>query len=123
MSWMDRVKNSFGGAASAAASAGMSESTSEAIVSPIRAPSGDVPHDEIIAHLRSRLVFLAEGKLRADEVDPTAHLFDYGYIDSLSAVTFLTEIEQSYGVRIEDVEILDQFGTLDAIVRRIRSAR
>ena len=36
------------------------------------------------------------------------HLFDYGYVDSLSAVMFLAWIEESFGVHIEEAGLADR---------------
>jgi acyl carrier protein len=74
---------------------------------------------EIVQELRSRLVELAEGKLSADAIDPSRHLFDHGYVDSLSAVMLLAYIEERWGVEIEDTQLLAECSTLDAIARRI----
>lgn len=118
MSWKDRLKRSIAGDASAPAPV---EPTPPPNLRAV--PAGDPSHDALVEELRQRLVTLAEGKLRAEEIEARGHLFDYGYVDSLSAVTFLAVLEQEYGTRIEDVELLDQLSTLDAIAERIREAR
>lgn len=82
------------------------------------APS-DAP-DALLEELRSDIVALSEGKLTIEEVDPDADVFDYGYLSSLTAVIFLTQIEERYGVEIEDLEIVEQFSTLNAVADRIR---
>lgn len=75
--------------------------------------------DQIAAELRSQLAELSEGKLAADAIDETGHLFDYGYVDSLSAVTFLAQIEERYGVRVDDVELVERLHTVRAIARYV----
>ena len=57
------------------------------------------PVEAIVEDLRARVVELSEGQLSRDAVDSSGHLFDYGYVDSLSAVMFLAQIEESCGVR------------------------
>ena len=111
MSWRERLKRSIGGEAAAVPPG------------PTSAPPVDAGHEALVHELRQQLVVLSDGKLRADEIEAHCHLFDYGYVDSLSAVTFLTLLEHEFGTRIEDVELLDQFSTLDAIAARIRSSR
>lgn len=74
---------------------------------------------EIGGELRALLARLSEGKVREDEIDPTANLFDFGYIDSLSGVSFIAEIESRYGVRIEDLDLLERLTTLDAITAHV----
>ena len=49
--------------------------------------------DALRDELRDLLVQATEGKFSADEIDPSANFFDYGYVDSLSGVVFLAEIE------------------------------
>jgi len=115
MSWKDRLKRSITREESPAAEDRVAASSAPA-------PSADAPVEAILAHLCDRIAAIAEGKLRVDEIDPSAHLFDSGYVDSLGVVTFLLEVETTYGIRIEDVELLDQCSTLEAIADRIRSA-
>jgi acyl carrier protein len=79
--------------------------------------------EALVAVLRRYLAELSEGKLGFDEIDPSAHLFDYGYIDSLSAVMFTAHLEEQYGVRIEEVELLERFTSLQAIAAHLEQER
>ena len=74
---------------------------------------------EIVNGLRKQLAELSEGKLDAATIEPTGHIFDYGYVDSLSAVMFLAHIEEQYGVHIEDMDLVEKYTTLDAIARHV----
>jgi acyl carrier protein len=74
---------------------------------------------QICESLKRKLAELSEGKLRAEQIDSRAHLLDYGYLDSLSAVMFLAHIEERYGVRIDDLEVLEKYYSLDAIVEHL----
>lgn len=74
---------------------------------------------EILEELRADIVALSEGKLSLDEVDPSGDVFDYGYLSSLTAVIFLTQIEERYGVEIEDLELVEVLTTLQAVAQRI----
>ena len=118
MSWKDRLKRSIGGEGAESPRAPTAAPRALHAV-----PLADAGHAALVDELRQRLVVLSDGKLRADQIEAQGHLFDYGYIDSLSAVTFLALIEEEFGTRIEDVELVDQLSTLDAIVIRIRSSR
>lgn len=75
--------------------------------------------DSIREALKGKLAELSEGKLRADEIDSGAQLLDYGYVDSLSAVMFLAYVEERWGVRIDDMEVLEKYHSLDRIVERL----
>jgi acyl carrier protein len=74
---------------------------------------------ELVESLRNRLAAISDGKLNVSEIDASAHLFDYGYVDSLTAVTFLAHVEETYGVRIDDVELIESCPTVDGIADRI----
>jgi acyl carrier protein len=90
------------------------------VSSGLRSQPGESPA-EIVEELRARLVELAEGKLSHAAIDPARHLFDHGYVDSLSAVMLLAHIEERWGVEIEDTRLLDELSTLDAIARHIHA--
>ena len=79
--------------------------------------------DEIVSGLAQQLAELSEGKLVASTIDAKGHLFDYGYVDSLSAVMFLAHLEEKYGVHIEDMDLVEKYTTLDAIARHVAESR
>lgn len=79
--------------------------------------------EQLVELLREDLVELAEGKLDPGEIEAEGHLFDYGYIDSLTGVSFLARIEERFRVVIEDIELLDDLTSLDAIAKRLLEAR
>jgi acyl carrier protein len=79
----------------------------------------DTLRDELIG----LLVAAIDGKFRADEIDPTANFFDYGYVDSLSGVVFLAEIEERYGIEIDDMEVVERLNTLDLLAAHIAEHR
>lgn len=118
MSWTNRLKKAVGGEASPAR---RDVSGAELELPPVEArdPSA-LSRDEIVGILRDDLVLISEEKLTVAEIEPDGHIFDYGYVDSLSAVIFLARIEERFGTQIEDVEILDGVSTLEAIADRIK---
>jgi acyl carrier protein len=85
------------------------------------AAAGSPTVDDICDALRRHLVELSEGKLAFEAIDPAASLFDHGYIDSLSAVMFLAHIEERYGVRVEDVELVESCPSLEAVAARVHA--
>lgn len=76
--------------------------------------------EELIESLRVNLAQISDGKLSPADIDSSQHVFDYGYIDSLSAVMFLAQIEERYGIRIDDVDLVERYNTLEAIADCIR---
>lgn len=88
-----------------------------------QAGGGRAPErEELIEALRSCLARISDGKLAPADIQPGCHVFDYGYVDSLSAVMFLAQIEENYGVRIDDVDLVERYNTLEAIADCIRGA-
>lgn len=73
--------------------------------------------------LRRYLVELSEERLSYGGIDPERHLFDHGYVDSLSAVMLLAHIEERWGVQIDDLELVESLTTVNALAARIHSAR
>jgi acyl carrier protein len=67
------------------------------------------------------LVEVSEGKLKANEVDPAANLFDFGYVDSLTGVMFLARIEERWGVHIEDFDLVERLSTIQALAAHLRT--
>ena len=77
----------------------------------------------VLEELRQQLAQISDGKLSVDAIDPSAHIFDYGYVDSLSAVMFLAHLEEQYGVHIEDMDLVEKYTTLDAVARHVAESR
>jgi len=116
MSWKDRLKEGLlGGEAPA-------EAPERPRVPELRAvprPASD--DDAVLADLLAQVVALSEGELGPEAVDPDGHLLDNGYINSLSAVTFVAHIEDRYGVAIEDIELVGSLRTLRAIAQHVKA--
>jgi acyl carrier protein len=89
--------------------------------SPATAPAPDT--DALRDELLRLLVEAAEGKFQPEEIDPAANFFDYGYVDSLSGVVFLAEIEERYGVEIDDMEVVERLNTLDLLTAHVAERR
>lgn len=76
--------------------------------------------EELVLALRQDIVRISEGKFRLDEVAPGVNIFDYGYVSSLTAVMLLGDIEERYGVAIEDLDLIEELFTLNDLAARIR---
>ena len=79
--------------------------------------------DALRDELLELLVEATEGKFRADEIDPGANFFDYGYVDSLSGVVFLAGIEERFGVEMDDMEVVERLNTLDLLAAHVAEHR
>jgi acyl carrier protein len=82
-----------------------------------------VTAEDLVEELRALLVEVSDGKLRAEQIDPTANLFDFGYVDSLSGVMFLARIEEQWGVHIEDFDLVERLHTLAAVAAHVQAGR
>mgnify|MGYP001392299797 FL=1 len=85
--------------------------------------NGTATADDLIEGLRVMLAEVSEGKLAAADIDPGANLFDYGYVDSLSGVMFLARIEETWGVQIEDFDLVKRFNTIRAVAEFVSANR
>ena len=92
---------------------------------PVAPPRGEVAaaasSAQILDSLRGCIVQVTQGRIARDAIDPGAHLFDNGYLDSLTSVALLTHVEREFGVRIPEVQLVGRLCTLEAIAREICS--
>ena len=79
--------------------------------------------EDLTESLRALLIEVSEGKLQASDIDPSANLFDFGYVDSLSGVMFLARIEEQWGVHIEDVDLVERLNSLEAVAAHLAASR
>ncbi len=71
--------------------------------------------------LRATVSRVSRDHIPAAELDVRAHLLDSGYIDSLSATELLAEIERSYRVRIDEMQLVGRLCTIEALAREIET--
>lgn len=74
---------------------------------------------DVLADLEATVIQLSESKLAPGDLDPNGHMFDFGYVDSLSAVNLLGHIEERYGVSVPDVELVGRLSSLQALADHI----
>ena len=85
------------------------------------AASSAAAKGDLVEALVALLVEVSEGKLKQQDIDPAANLFDFGYVDSLTGVMFLARIEERWGVHIEDFDLVERLGTIEAVASHLRS--
>ena len=71
--------------------------------------------------LRATVSRISRDHIPAADLDVRAHLLDSGYIDSLSATELLADIERSYRVRIDEMQLVGRLCTLEALAREIET--
>jgi acyl carrier protein len=116
MSWGQKLKERFGrgseeGTTPPTPAIAILESVPSA---PVTADAGS--RDEVEAIVLATILEQADGRLSRDDIDPYAHLFDFGYVDSLSAVNLLATIEARFGVTVDEVDVVGRLSTLSELV-------
>jgi acyl carrier protein len=82
-----------------------------------------VDSSDLLERLKQKLSELSNGQLTADAIDSTASLFDFGYLDSLSAVTMISFIETEYGVSVSEIDLVGELDHLHALADRVARDR
>jgi acyl carrier protein len=114
MSWKDRLKEGLSG--------GETPAPARSAKPELRAVPPPAEHgDAVLADLVAQVVALSEGELGPESIDPDGHMLDQGYINSLSAVTFLAHIEDRYRVAIEDLDLVGPLRTLRAVAEHVKA--
>lgn len=76
--------------------------------------------DELYEYLRENFLYMRPDLELADDDQFLA----LGVIDSTGVVELVGEVEERYGIAVEDVEITeDNFGSLSGLVRYVESKR
>ncbi len=74
-----------------------------------------VSREEVESSLRRFFAERSGGELAPDAIDPTAHVFDAGYVDSMNSLTLLDFIEERYGVEVPEVDLVGGLSTVAAL--------
>jgi acyl carrier protein len=89
--------------------------------SPSQSPAAPASAGSVVDMLRATVSRISRDHIPAAELDLRAHLLDSGYIDSLSATELLAEIERSYGVRLDEMQLVGRLCNLEALAREIEA--
>ncbi len=82
-------------------------------------PTEQPDPQQIEAELVDLIVQLSEGRLASASIDPTQHLYDCGYVDSLSAAPFLKAIQTRYGVVLKESQLIGRFDHVRALAEHL----
>jgi len=88
---------------------------------PAGGPTGALELSDIIADLREFICAGMPDPLPPEEVDPAMHLYDAGYITSITAADLLAHIESHYGLDVSETELTGSLHNLDGLARHILS--
>ena len=70
---------------------------------------------EVEASLRRFFAERSGGALTPDAIDPSVHLFNAGYVDSMSSLSLLDFIDERYGVTVPEVDLVGGLCTLSGL--------
>ncbi len=85
------------------------------------ADEAGAPAGSVLDNLADCVVRIGQGRFDRAAIDPRAHLFDAGYIDSLSSAELLSHIERRYQLRLPEVQLVGRLCTLEALAREIEA--
>ena len=77
---------------------------------------------DITQQLLALVVEAAEGRLSPEAIDIDGHLYDCGYLDSLSSAAFLKGLQARYGVTLKESQLVGHLDTVRALAEHVGSA-
>jgi acyl carrier protein len=89
------------------------------------APTRDSPEaapstpSGVLQDLRRCICANAEPPLEEEGIDTRLHMYDAGYVTSVTAADLLVYIEDRYGIEISEVDLVGRLDSLDALVAHI----
>jgi len=106
MGWLGKVKQAL--------AAGDSEPR-------VPSPSAGVPTERsaILEELRALIVACSASPLTPEGIDVDGDLLELGYVDSVSAASFVDQVERRFGITISDAELVGRLHCLSAIADRV----
>ena len=81
----------------------------------LRSESGSLDRESVRARLRVFVAAQSDQELTAAQVDCATSLLDDGILDSIGAVQLLVDIEETFGVAIDESELVGHLHNLDRL--------
>jgi acyl carrier protein len=75
--------------------------------------------EAVLTALKLKVAELSSGQMSPELIDPAVSLFDYGYVDSLSAVTLISFVDETYGVSVTELDLVGELGSIQALTEHI----
>ncbi len=129
MGLIDKIKNLLGGEEPSAVSDSDSSAARPGADDPApqsgTSPVASAPHDssDLLDCLKQKVSELSTGQLTVDSIDPAVSLFDFGYLDSLTAVTMISFIDSEFGVSINELDMVEELDHLQALAEHVARHR
>ncbi len=77
----------------------------------------------MISRLREFVAAQSDQQLAADQIDSAASLLEEGILDSVGSVQLLVDIEETWGLAIDESELVGQLHNIDHLADFIVSSR
>ncbi len=99
------------------------DSDAEAADSPskVAVPAQGFTLEEIVADLVVHVCTTMPDPRSPEEIDPRIHMYDAGYVTSITAADLLAHIEARYGVDISETKLIGPLQNLETLARHIQS--
>ena len=109
MSWIGKIKQALAGV-----------SPEPRALSP--SPGAPTERSAILDELRAVVISCSTAPLTPELIDVDGDLLELGYVDSVSAASFVDQVERRFGVAISDAELVGRLHSLAAIADRLTLA-
>lgn len=84
-------------------------------------PAHNFTLDEILTDLLAHICTTMSDPPTPDEVDLQLHMFDAGYLTSITAADLIAHIDARYGIDISETQLIGPLQNLAALVRYVES--
>lgn len=85
------------------------------------APVRAFTHDQIVSDLVAQICTTMPDPRPFEEIDVQIHMYDAGYVTSITAADLLAHIEGRYGVDISETKLIGPLQNLEALASHIES--
>ncbi|MBW2725050.1 MAG: acyl carrier protein [Deltaproteobacteria bacterium] len=77
--------------------------------------------EQILSDLVAQICATMPDPRPAEEIDPRVHMYDAGYVTSITAADLLAHIDARYGVDISETKLIGPLQNLEALVSHIET--
>jgi acyl carrier protein len=85
------------------------------------APARGSTREQILSDLVAQICATMPDPRPAEEIDPRVHMYDAGYVTSITAADLLAHIDARYGVDISETKLIGPLQNLEALVSHIET--
>lgn len=83
--------------------------------------ANDFTRNEILEDLVAHICSTMPDPRSPDEIDIRLHMYDAGYLTSITAADLLVHVDARYGIDISETQLIGPLQNLDALARYVES--